>query len=90
MRIVNAQEQMKVRIEKLSLGPKDLIIVRTEEDMATLQEMCLQGVGFSEYANPVLLIKGGLEKATEADLLDALKILRGHTEAANLVITAVN
>ena len=80
-------EQMKDRVEKLSLGPNDLVIVRDEADMATFHEMALQGVGFSQYANPVLLIPGGLEKATREDLLQALKIIDENTVQVSRIIT---
>lgn len=69
------QETTKKRIEKLSLGPGDLIIVRDEADMSLFLEMTQAGVGFSQYANPILLVPGGLEKATREDLLDAIRIL---------------
>jgi hypothetical protein len=62
-------------ISKLSLGPRDLVIVTSPEAMSTFVEMTQAGVGFSEYANPVLYVPGGLEKATREDLLDALRIL---------------
>jgi hypothetical protein len=68
-------KRARARIEKLSLGPHDLIIVRDERDMSTFIELTRQGIGLSPYANPILLIKGGLEKATRQDLLDALRIL---------------
>ena len=79
--------QMVDRVSKLSLGPGDLLIVRDEADMATFHEMALQGVGFSQYANPVLLIPGGLEKATQEDLLQALKILDENTAQVSRIIT---
>lgn len=87
---MNAVEQMQARVEKLSLEPYDLIIVRTEEDMVSLREMTEQGIGYSRYANPVLLIKGGLERATEDDLVDALKIVRSRTEEVSRIITKLN
>jgi hypothetical protein len=62
-------------VEKLELGPDDLLIVKSPEAMSTFLEMTQQGVGFSKYANPVLLISGGLEKATREDLLDGVRIL---------------
>ena len=79
--------QMKDRVEKLSLGPGDLIIVRAEEDMSTFLEMNQAGVGFSQYANPVLLIRGGLEKATRQDLLEALSVIDQMTEGTSRIIT---
>jgi len=70
------QDEIQERIEKLSPGPNDLLIVRTEADMQTMIGMSHQGIGFSKYANPVLFIEGVLEKATEEDLLDALRVIR--------------
>jgi hypothetical protein len=69
-------------ISKLSLGPHDLVIVTSPEAMSTFVEMTQAGVGFSEYANPVLYVPGGLEKATREDLLDALRILDEQAAAA--------
>jgi hypothetical protein len=69
-------------ISKLSLGPNDIIIVKSSEAMSTFLEMTQQGVGFSPYANPILLVPGGLEKATKEDLLDALRILKEREENA--------
>ena len=68
-------KRMQARVEKLSLGPGDLIVVRDESDMSTFLEMTQQGIGFSPYANPVLLVRGGLEKASRQDLLEALSVL---------------
>lgn len=82
--------QMKARIEKLSLGPNDLIIVRDEADMSTFIEMTNQGVGFSPYANPVILVRGGLEKATRQDLLEALSVIDQTTEGVGKIITDLN
>ena len=73
--MTNHIDLMKERIEKLSLGPGDLIIVRDEGDMSTFLEMTQQGVGFSAYQNPVLLIRGGLEKASRQDLIEALSVV---------------
>ena len=70
--MANHIELMQERVAKLSLGPGDLIIVRDESDMSVFMEMTQQGIGFSQHANPVLLIRGGLEKATRQDLLEAL------------------
>ena len=78
---------MQDRITKLSLGPGDLIIVHDEADMSTFLELTQQGIGFSAYANPVLLIRGGLEKATRQDLLEALSVIDQMTEGAGKVIT---
>lgn len=66
---------MQDRIQKLSLAPNDLIIVRDESDMSTFLEMTNQGIGFTPYSNPVLLIRGGLEKASRQDLLEALSVI---------------
>jgi hypothetical protein len=69
------EQILRESVEKLSLGPKDVIIVKSPEAMSTFLEMTQQGVGFSQYANPILLVPGGLEKATKDDLLDAIRIL---------------
>lgn len=69
------EDILRDAVTKLSLGPKDIVIVSSPEAMGTFVEMTQAGVGFSEYANPVLLIPGGLEKATREDLLDALHVL---------------
>jgi len=69
------EQILKDSVEKLSLGPKDIIIVKSPEAMSTFLEMTQAGVGFSQYANPILLVPGGLEKATRDDLLDAIRIL---------------
>lgn len=69
------EQILRESVEKLSLGPKDIIIVKSPEAMSTFLEMTQQGVGFSPYANPVLLVPGGLERATRADLLDAMHVL---------------
>jgi hypothetical protein len=75
-------KRAQARIEKLSLGHSDLIIVRDEADMNTFIEMTQQGIGFSPYSNPVLLIRGGLEKATRQDLLEALAVIDQHAPEA--------
>ena len=69
------EQILRESVEKLELGPNDLLIVKSPEAMSTFLEMTQQGVGFSQYANPVLLIPGGLEKATREDLQDAIRIL---------------
>lgn len=69
------EQILRESVQKLELGPNDLLIVKSFEAMSTFLEMTQQGVGFSKYANPVLLIPGGLEKATRDDLLDAIRIL---------------
>jgi len=68
-------KRMQARIEKLSLAPGDLIIVRDEGDMSMFLEMTNQGIGFTPHANPVLLVRGGLEKASRQDLLEALSVI---------------
>jgi hypothetical protein len=90
-------ELMKARIEKLCLGPNDLVIVRDENDMSTFLEMQQAGIGFSPYANPVLLIRGGLEKATRQDLLEALSVVDqvaaqrlADTDSVSRIITDLN
>jgi hypothetical protein len=80
-------ELMKERVAKLSLAPGDLLIVRDEADMSTFLEMTQQGIGFSPYSNPVLLIRGGLEKASRQDLLEALSVLDQMDEKASKIIT---
>ena len=88
---------MQDRIQKLSLAPNDLIIVRDESDMSTFLEMTNQGIGFTPYSNPVLLIRGGLEKASRQDLLEALSVIDQHaaeraslTDEASRIITDLN
>jgi hypothetical protein len=81
---------MQDRVEKLHLEPNDLIIVRDENDMNTFIEMTNQGIGFSPYANPVLLVRGGLEKATRQDLLEALAVIDKQTEQTSRIITDLN
>src|SRR5580698_9440486 len=76
------EQILRESIEKLQLGPKDIVIVKSPEAMSTFIEMTQAGVGFSEYANPILYIPGGLEKATKDDLLDALRILKEQEENA--------
>jgi len=83
-------DNLKSRIEKLSLAPNDLIIVRDEADMSTFLEMTNQGIGFSPYSNPVLLIRGGLEKASRQDLLEALSVIDQMTEGVSKIITDLN
>src|ERR1700685_2234275 len=88
---------MKERVEKLSLQPNDLLIVRDEADMSTFLEMTNQGIGFSPYANPVLLVRGGLEKASRQDLLETLSVIdqqaaqvAGVTDQVSRIITDLN
>ena len=73
------EDILKNSVEKLSLGPNDILIVKSQEAMSTFLELTQQGVGFSKYANPILLVPGGLEKATREDLLDAIRILDEKT-----------
>ena len=68
-------KRAQARVAKLSLQPGDLLIVRDESDMSMFIEMTQQGVGFTPYANPVLLVRGGLEKASRQDLLEALSVI---------------
>jgi hypothetical protein len=79
--------RLQARIAKLSLSPGDLIIVRDEGDMSCFIEMTNQGIGFSPYANPVLLIRGGLEKASRQDLLEALSVLDQQDDQKSKIIT---
>ncbi len=68
-------KRLQSKVEKLSLQPNDLLIVRDAGDMSVFLEMTNQGIGFTPYANPVLLVQGGLEKATRQDLLEALSVI---------------
>jgi hypothetical protein len=59
--------------------------------------MTNQGVGFTPYANPVLLVQGGLEKATRQDLLEALSVVDqaaaqrlADTDTVSRIITDLN
>jgi hypothetical protein len=87
------EDILKNSVEKLSLGPNDILIVKSPEAMSTFLEMTQAGVGFSQYANPILLVPGGLEKATREDLLDALRILdetekaKSQTDDVSRIIT---
>jgi len=63
------EDILKNSVEKLSLGPNDILIVKSQEAMSTFLEMTQQGIGFSKYANPILLVPGGLEKATRDDII---------------------
>jgi hypothetical protein len=90
-------ELMKERVAKLSLQPNDIIVVRDETDMSTFLEMTNQGIGFSPYSNPVLLVRGGLEKASRQDLLEALSVIdqqaaqiAGVTDKVSRIITDLN
>lgn len=91
--------QLKLQVEKLSLQPLDLLIVRDEQDMSLFIEMTQQGVGFTPYANPVLLVRGGLERASREDLLEALSVIDQHaadraraavTDQVSRIITDLN
>ena len=66
------EDILRESVEKLQLGPDDIVIVKSQEAMSTFLEMTQQGVGFSKYSNPILLVPGGLEKASRQDLLEAL------------------
>ena len=87
------EQILRESVEKLELGPNDIRIVKSPEAMSTFLEMTQAGVGFSKYANPILLVPGGLEKATREDLLDALRILdevekaKNQTEEVSRIIT---
>lgn len=87
------EDILRESVEKLSLGPKDIIIVKSPEAMGTFLDMIQQGVGFSQYANPILLVPGGLETATRENLIDALKVLdqyeksKQDTDQASRIIT---
>jgi hypothetical protein len=72
------EQILRESVEKLQLGPDDIVIVKSPEAMSTFLEMTQQGVGFSKYSNPVLLVPGGLEKASRQDLLEALSVLDQH------------
>jgi len=71
-------KSLKGVVESLRLQPSDLLIVRDPDDMSLFLEMTQQGIGFTPYANPVLLVRGGLEKASREDLLEALSVLDQH------------
>jgi hypothetical protein len=43
--------------------------------------MTQSGIGFSKYSNPILLVPGGLEKASRQDLLEALSVVDQHIAA---------
>jgi hypothetical protein len=90
-------DQIVERVSKLSLSPGDLIVVRDEGDMDTFIQMTNQGIGFSPYSNPVLLVRGGLEKASRQDLLAALSVVDQQaaeraklTDQTNRIITDLN
>jgi hypothetical protein len=87
------EDILRESVEKLSLGPKDIVIVKSPEAMDTFIDMTRNGHGFSEYANPILFVPGGLEKATKQDLIDAIKILEDYeknTETTSKIITVLN
>jgi len=75
------EQILRESVEKLQLGPDDIIIVKSPEAMSTFLEMTQQGVGFSKYSNPILLVPGGLEKASRQDLLEALSVVDQHIAA---------
>lgn len=69
------QDVLRESVEKLTLQPGDILIVHSPEAMATFLDMAQQGVGFAPYANPVLLVPGGIEKATRQELIEALSVI---------------
>ena len=75
------EDILRESVEKLQLGPDDIVIVKSQEAMSTFLEMTQQGVGFSKYSNPILLVPGGLEKASRQDLLEALSVVDRHIAA---------
>lgn len=79
------EDILRESVEKLSLGPNDILIVKSQEAMSTFLELTQAGVGFTPYANPVLLVPGGLEKATREDLQDALRILEEQAKSEEKV-----
>jgi hypothetical protein len=93
---MSAQDDLKLQVEKLALQPNDLIVVRDEADMSLFIDMTQQGIGFTPYHNPVLLVRGGLERATRDDLIEALRVIDQVaaedlvTDAPSRIITDVN
>lgn len=88
-------KRAQARVSKLSLQPGDLLIVRDPADMSMFLEMTQQGIGFTQYANPVLLVPGGLEKATRQELIEALSVIDQAAaerlkESASRIITDLN
>jgi hypothetical protein len=84
-------------VEKLTLQPGDILIVHSPEAMSTFLEMTQAGVGFTPYANPVLLVPGGIEKATRQELIEALSVIDQsaadrlkETEGVSRIITDLN
>ena len=75
------EDILRESVEKLQLGPDDIVIVKSQEAMSTFLEMTQQGVGFSKYSNPILLVPGGLEKASRQDLLEVLSVVDQHIAA---------
>jgi hypothetical protein len=75
------EDILRESVEKIQLGPDDIVIVKSQEAMSTFLEMTQQGVGFSKYSNPILLVPGGLEKASRQDLLEALSVVDQHIAA---------
>ena len=75
------EQILRESVEKLQLGPDDIIIVKSLEAMSTFLEMTQSGIGFSKYSNPILLVPGGLEKASRQDLLEALSAVDQHIAA---------
>ena len=88
---------LRESVEKLSLQPGDLLIVHSPEAMSTFLELTQAGVGFTPYANPVLLVPGGIEKATRDELIEALSVIDQsaaeqlkNTDRASRIITDLN
>jgi hypothetical protein len=75
------EQILRESVEKLQLGLDDIIIVKSPEAMSTFLEMTQSGIGFSKYSNPILLVPGGLEKASRQDLLEALSVVDQHIAA---------
>lgn len=91
------EDILRESVEKLSLQPGDLLIVKSPEAMSTFLEMTQAGIGFTPYANPILLVPGGLEKASRQDLLEALSVIdqaaaerAASVEQTNRIITDLN
>jgi hypothetical protein len=77
---------LREAVEKLSLQPGDILIVKSEEAMGTFLDMTQRGIGFTPYANPILLVPGGLEKASRQELIEALSVI-DQSAAARLAET---
>ena len=77
----NQQSVIRKRLESPPFRAGSVKIVKSPEAMSTFLEMTQQGVGFSKYSNPILLVPGGLEKASRQDLLEALSAVDQHIAA---------